>query len=88
MLSADRKMISADGNDMSFVTVKVVDKNGTLVPHAENLINFEVVGEGSIAGVDNGSEISHESFKANHRKAFHGMAMAMLQSKGRKGTIL
>jgi beta-galactosidase len=69
------------------VTVKVVDKNGTLVPLADNLINFDVSGEGFIAGVDNGSEISHESFKANHRKAFHGMAMAIVQSKGRKGTI-
>jgi beta-galactosidase len=87
LLIADRKLIRADGSDLSFVTVKVVDKNGTLVPHADNLINFGVSGEGFIAGVDNGSEISHESYKGNNRKAFHGMAMAIVQSKGRKGPI-
>jgi beta-galactosidase len=87
VLVPDRQTVKADGRDLSFVTVKVVDKNGTLVPRADHLINFEVTGEGFIAGVDNGSEISHESFKANHRKAFHGMALAILQSKGRVGTI-
>jgi beta-galactosidase len=87
VLIPDRKLIRADGSDLSFVTVQVVDKNGTLVPLADNLINFDLSGEGIIAGVDNGNEISHESFKANHRKAFHGMAMAIVQSKGRKGTI-
>ena len=87
LLVPDRKVISADGTDLSFVTVKVVDKNGTLAPRADNLIKFDLSGEGFIAGVDNGSEISHESFKASQRKAFHGMAMAIVQSKGRKGTI-
>ncbi len=57
------------------------------MPHADNLINFDVSGAGVIAGVDNGSEISHESFKGNNRKAFHGMALAIVQSKGRAGAI-
>lgn len=87
LLVPDRKVIRADGTDLSFVTVKVVDKNGTLAPRADNLIKFDLSGEGFIAGVDNGSEISHESFKASQRKAFHGMALAIVQSKGRKGTI-
>jgi beta-galactosidase len=87
VLVPDRKIIKADGTDLSFVTVKVVDENGTLVPRADNLINFEISGAGFIAGVDNGSEISHESFKANHRQAFHGMALAIVQSKGRPGPI-
>jgi beta-galactosidase len=87
VLVPDRRVINADGSDVSFVTVKVVDKDGTLVPRADNLVKFDLSGEGFIAGVDNGSEISHESFKASQRKAFHGMAMAMVQSKGRKGAI-
>ncbi len=86
-LIPDRKVIKADGSDLSFVTVKIVDKDGTLVPRADDLVNFEISGEGFIAGVDNGSEISHESFKANHRKAFHGMALAIIQSKGKSGRI-
>ncbi|HEY0727277.1 MAG TPA: DUF4982 domain-containing protein, partial [Pyrinomonadaceae bacterium] len=88
VLSPDRETIKADGVDLSFVTVKVVDKNGTLVPDASNLIRFEVVGPGSIAGVDNGNQISHEPFKANQRKAFHGMALAIVQTKRRPGRIV
>ena len=88
LLIPDRKVIRADGTDLSFVTVKVVDRNGTLVPRASNLINFDVSGAGFIAGVDNGSEISHESFKADHRQAFHGMALAIIQSRGKSGAIV
>jgi len=87
ILSADRPTIKADGTDLSFITVKVVDRNGVLVPRADNLVNFSLSGPGFIAGVDNGSEISHESFKANHRQAFHGMALAIIQSKGKGGRI-
>ncbi len=68
--------------------MKVVDRNGTLVPAADNLIKFEVSGPGSIAGVDNGNQISHESFKANQRKAFHGMALAIVQAKQKAGRIV
>ena len=88
VLTADRQTIKADGSDLSFVTVKVLDKNGTVVPAADNLINFEVTGPGSIAGVDNGNQISHESFKASQRKAFHGMALAIVQAKQKPGRIV
>ncbi|MGH9830050.1 MAG: DUF4982 domain-containing protein, partial [Blastocatellia bacterium] len=87
ILIPDRKVIIADGRDLSFVTVKVVDKDGTLVPHADNLIKFHISGEGSIAAVDNGSETSHEPFKADYRKAFNGMCLAIIQSKERAGKI-
>ena len=69
------------------MTVKIVDRNGTLVPLADNLIKFEVSGDGSIAGVDNGNQISHESFKGKQRKAFHGMALVIVQSKQKAGRI-
>ena len=88
VLKADRQSIKADGTDLSFVTVKVVDKNGALVPAADNLVKFEVTGPGSIVGVDNGNQISHESFKANQRKAFHGMALVIVQSKPKAGRIV
>ena len=87
ILSPDRRTIKADGTDLSFVTVKVVDKNGTTVPLADNLIKFKIIGAGSIVGVDNGNQISHESFKANQRKAFHGMALVILQAKQNPGRI-
>ena len=88
ILSPDRKVIKADGSDLSFVTVKVVDANGTVVPHADNLVTFQLTGEGSIAGVDNGSQVSHEPFKANYRKAFNGLALAIIQAKDRAGRII
>ena len=88
VLVPDRRTIKADGTDLSFVTVKVVDKDGTVVPAADNLIKFYVTGPGRIAGVDNGNQISHESFKASQRKAFHGMAMAIVQAKRRSGQIV
>ena len=87
-LVPDRKTLKADGVDLSFVTVKVVDRNGTLVPFADDLIKFEVTGEASIAGVDNGYQASHESFKGKQRKAYHGMALAIVQTKQKPGRIV
>ncbi len=83
----DRNVITADGRDLSFITVKVLDKDGTIVPYADNMINFKVTGEGKIIGVDNGSEISHEPFKADYRKAFNGMCLVIIQSNNKPGRI-
>ncbi len=87
VLTADRNTISADGKDLSFITVEIMDKDGNLVPDAENLVRFTIEGVGFIAGVDNGSQISHESFKASERKAFFGKALAVLQNNGKHGAI-
>jgi beta-galactosidase len=65
---------------MVFANVEVVDKDGNLCPNAENQIYFEVEGA-TIAGVDNGSQMSTERFKANHRKAFFGKCMIVLESE-------
>jgi beta-galactosidase len=86
-LIADRNNIKADGKDLSFITIKVLDAAGNVVPNAENLIDFEVEGNGFIAGVDNGFQASLEPFKANYRKAFHGLCLAILQSTEQAGTI-
>lgn len=87
ILEPDRSHIDADGKDLSFVTIKVLDANGNLVPHADNLVNFKVSGPGFIAGVDNGSETDHDPFKADYHKAFNGLCLAVIQSKGQKGKI-
>jgi len=86
-LKTDREKIIADGNDLSFVTVRVEDKDGNLVPHADNLIHFSVRGNGVVAAVDNGSQTSMESFRGNKRKAFNGLALAVVQSEKQKGNI-
>jgi beta-galactosidase len=87
-LNADRKILKANGEDLSFITVKVVDAEGNLVPYADDLINFEVNGEGFIAAVDNGSQTSKELFKASFRKAFNGQCLAIIRTTEKKGTIV
>ncbi len=84
---ADRDTITADGRDLSFVTVKVLDDKGTLVPYADNLVHFKISGEGSIIGVDNGSETDHDPFKADYRKAFNGLCLVVIQSTEKAGKI-
>jgi beta-galactosidase len=88
-LTADRSKINADGKDLSFVTVRVLDKDGNLIPDAANLINFKIEGDAKITAVDNGSPISHESFQADQRKAFNGLALAIIKagSKASKVTL-
>lgn len=85
-LTPDRNIITADGKDLSFVTVEVLDKDNNLCPLSENLINFEVKGNTFIAGVDNGCQTSMERFKDNKRKAFNGKCLVVLQNNGEKGT--
>ncbi len=85
LLQADRSTIHADGKDLSFVTVTIVDKEGTMVPDADNLVHFKIEGPVTIAGVDNGCQISLEPFKADYRKAFNGKCLVILQSSGKPG---
>ncbi len=86
-LTADRNEIKSDGRDLSFVTVEVLDKDGNLCPNADSQIMFDVQGAGFIAGVDNGSPVSMEKFKADHRKAFYGKCLVVVQSDGKSGGI-
>lgn len=85
--SADRKIIYHGGQDLSFITVCVLDKSGIKVPDASNLIHFSVRGAGEVAGVDNGNEISLEPFQANERKAFNGMALVIIKGNRAEGQI-
>jgi beta-galactosidase len=87
-LSADRSTIHADRKDLSYITVKIKDKNGTLVPNADNLIHFDLEGEGQIVGVGNGNPISLESAKGRERSAFSGMCQVVIQSASKKGNII
>ena len=88
VMTADRDTIRADGRDLSYITVKIVDKNGYFVPTASNLVTFQVKGEGRIVGVGNGDELSQESFKANYRRAFNGLCLAIVQSDKTAGEIV
>lgn len=84
-LTPDRATLHADGRDLSFVTVEILDKDGNLCPNAHNLVHFDIQGNAFIAGVDNGSPFSMERFKANHRKAFYGKCLVVIQNDGTNG---
>ena len=86
-LTPDRTVLNADGTDLSFVTVEILDKDGNLCPNADNPVKFNVEGNGFVAGVDNGNQISLERFKASERKAFYGKCLVVIQNSGKKGTI-
>ena len=87
VLTPDRTEINADGEDLSNVKIEIVDQEGRVCPNADNLVKFIIKGEGVIAGVGNGNPISHEYFKARERKAFHGLCLAIVQSKRKRGEI-
>jgi beta-galactosidase len=86
-LVPDRTSLRADGKDLSYVTVRILDDAGTLVPNAENRVRFSLKGDGIIAGVDNGDPVSHESFRADSRKAFHGLCLVIVKAGKTKGDI-
>jgi beta-galactosidase len=79
-LVADHTTIAADGDDLSFVTVRIEDKDGNMVPEADNLVHFQVTGAGHIEAVDNGNAATVEPFQADHRKAFNGLALLIVRS--------
>ena len=86
-LTADRSTIAADGRDLSFVTVKVVDKEGNLCPNASNQISFKVKGKGYYRAGANGDPTSLESFQEPRMKVFSGMMTAIVASTEEPGKI-
>jgi beta-galactosidase len=86
-LVVDRPRISREPSDVAHVTVKVLDQEGRIVPTANDEISFTLTGAGRILGVDNGQPDSHESYQGPIRRAFHGLALVLLQSTGAPGTF-
>lgn len=86
-LTADRTSISADGKDLSFITVDVVDAEGNFVPTAQNQLNFSIEGEGAVVGLANGDPTNHESFKGTSHKAFNGKCLVVVQATKKEGEI-
>jgi beta-galactosidase len=88
-LTADRKKIKADRNDLSYVKVEITDAQGNVVPNANIPVTFTVSGVGEIAGSGNACPYDMESFNNPVCKTYHGQALAILRPlKGEKaGTI-
>lgn len=86
-LVADRNEINADGKDLSFVTVRVLDKDGNLCPNAGHLIKYTVKGAGTYRAGASGDPTSLESFQTPQMKVFSGMMTAIVQSTDKPGEI-
>ena len=86
-LVADKTNLKAGGKDLSFITVKIVDSQGNLVPNANNLIEFKIAGNGKIAGIDNGYQADTVSLQSTQRNCWKGVALVIVQSSEKKGNI-
>ena len=86
-LTADRAVITADGQDLSYVTVEILDKEGRVNPNAENRLIFDVNGAGVIAAVGNASLKDTDCYAGNTCKAWKGRAIVVLKSTKKNGTI-
>jgi beta-galactosidase len=86
-LKADRASIAADGRDLSFVEVDIVDAQGVIVPQANNKIDFTISGPGALVGLDGGDSTNHDSYKGTSHAAFSGKLMAIVQSTTTAGKI-
>ena len=79
--------VNASG-DLSFVTVRVVDRNGVLAPRAKELIHFTVDGPGEIVATDNGDPTSFRPFQSHELEAFNRLALVVVRAhKGATGRI-
>ena len=79
--TADRDTISADGKDLSFVTVKICDNEGQTIPRSMNEIHFSIEGPGEIVATDNGNPMCMTAFSSKDRNAFNGLALVIICAK-------
>ncbi len=86
-LQPDRADIRADGQDLSFVTVDIVDSRGDRQPNADNLVRFSIAGPGKIVGVGSADPRAEESFQQPRRKAWQGRCLVVVKSTGKPGEI-
>ncbi|MBO4721845.1 MAG: DUF4982 domain-containing protein [Muribaculaceae bacterium] len=86
-LDTDRSTLHADGNDLAFITVSLIDKNGTLLPDADDELQFSVEGSGTFRGVCNGDATSLHVMTEPVMKLFHGQLVVVVQASKTPGDI-
>ena len=87
-LFSDRTSLNANNNqDLGYITVELVDKNGNLNPDAENLVHFKITGPATMVGVGNADPTSLEGGQPPERKAWHGKCLVIIKATGVAGEI-
>ena len=89
-LVKEEHAIAADGKDLTYIYYEIVDSEGNVVPTANNLVRFQLHGQGQLVGVDNGEQASRERYKAQPdgswiRRAFNGKGVAIVKSTEQAG---
>lgn len=84
---AGEKIYRATGRDMMFLTVYAVDKDGNIVENAVNRVDAEVIGEGRLAGLDNGDSTDFEDYKCNSRRMFSGKLLVAVMTTDKAGSV-
>jgi len=88
-LTADRTRINTGNNDLSYVMAEILDKDGNIVPDADNIIiSFEVSGSGKVAGVGSGDPRDMSSFQQPRKKTWQGVCMAVVRPGAEPGKIM
>lgn len=88
-LTADRSTINASRNDLSYVSVEIIDSEGNVVPYVSDIeVHFSISGNGEIAGVGNGNPIDVSSFQQPKKKVFQGKGLVIIRPKGKAGEII
>lgn len=86
-LSVDRRSLTADNQDLAFVTAEIVDKNGNVVPYADNEINFTAKGNGTVEATGSADIKDTVGYHNPSRKAWKGRAVAIVKASDRPGKI-
>lgn len=86
-LSSDRQIISSNINDLSYLKVEMVDKDGVVVPTSGTSIHFTLEGVGELAAVGNGNPTEMQSFRDHKTTVFRGKCLAIIRPKGVKGIV-
>lgn len=86
-ISIDRKTIRSGGDDLAYIAIEALDKNGNPCPLADNQLLLELKGQGFIAGVGNGNPQSFEPFQGNRIRLFNGKALVIVGSGSEKGKV-
>lgn len=87
MLSADTHSLTSDGQEVSHITISIVDEKGVLAPDADMLLTVEIEGEGRLLGLDNGDLRNHESYTGSQLTTYWGKMLAIIQSSRLSGEI-
>ena len=86
-LTADRAVVQADGQDLSFITVEALDAEGRFQPNADQEVQFAISGPGAIAAVGNGDGEDSASYQSDRRKLFQGRALVVVRTSRQSGAI-